>query len=368
MIWFSFFCAFIMIPIGIWGSNLFIPATFMAQGQPYFMWIMIFGPFFPLVAALSAFFIGRGKVKIVTFSVIFGNIINLILVIAFVFGVPGFIAPLGSKGAAIATGIAETIVAVALFAIFLRPYYRKIYNTHHWQFNKELFIQCIKIGFPNAIGHMIATGAWAFVIFLMAQRGITHVTVISIGLSIWMLFSFITEGLQKGVTSMVSNHLGARRTDQVSKVFKTGLKLQIILAMVLAIPLVIMPGLLVDFFIPLAEEGSKDVTNLKALVEMSCRWLWVAYLFDGMAWIIDGILTAAGDTRFIMFMNSVGTWVFCILPIYFFVVKMEGSPILTFQLITVFCSILFACYFLRYQSKQWKKSSHYLMDQELSTI
>lgn len=355
MIWFSMLCALVMIPIGIFCHAWFIPTEFAKEGYPYFMWMMIFGASGPLVAAISAFFIGRSKVKIVMLSVILGNILNFILALTFVFGIPGLLAPMGAKGAAIATGIAQLCVAMGLFIVFINPTNRKQFHTHDWKFDKSLFFTCIKIGFPNAIGHMVATAAWAAVMYYLTKTSIDHVTVMSIGLSIWMLFAFITEGLQQGVTALASNCIGAQKKEYVSEILMSGLQLQFLLALVLAIPLVIMPGTLVSFFIPFQSDPGNDISHLRELVELSCRWLWVAYLFDGMAWVIDGILTAAGDTQFIMFMNSIGTWIFFILPIYFFVVVMEGSPIMTVQLIAVFCLILFASYYLRYRSKKWKE-------------
>jgi MATE family multidrug resistance protein len=356
MIWFALLSALIMIPLGLFASSVFIPSTLAVDGEPYFKWIMIFGPSYPLVGALSAFFVGRGQVKAVTLSVIFANILNLILVLTLVFGIENIIPALGAKGAAIATGLAETTVAVGLFCLFLSASNRKHYHTHLWQFDKAIFVKCLKLGFPNAIGHMAATAAWAGVLILLAERGLDHVTVMSIGLSIWMLFSFITEGLQKGVTAIASNHIGAKRWDLVSKVLMSGLRLHFTLALILGIPLVLMPEFLVGFFIPM-NDSATDVAHLRELVELSCRWLWLAFVFDGMAWVIDGILTAGGDTRFIMLMNSLGTWLFCIAPIYFFVVKMEGTPIMTLQWVTVFCLILFSSYYFRYKSKKWKKNS-----------
>jgi len=65
----------------------------------------------------------------------------------------------------------------------------------------------------------------------------------------------------------------------------------------------------------------------------------VAYLFDGMAWVIDGILTAAGDVKFIMLMNAIGTWLFCVLPIYWFVIQWESGSLMTLKLIAVFCFV-----------------------------
>lgn len=357
MIWFSLACSLIMIPVGLWGSHWFIPSEMKVHGQPYFKWIMLFGPTFPLVSALSAFFVGRGKVKIVTFSIILGNLLNLILVLTLVFGIPNLIEPMGAKGAAIATGVAELCIALGLFAIFLNAEHREKFHSHRWQFDKALFLQCLKFGMPNAIGHMTAIGAWAAIMYLLAEKSVEHVTIMSIGLSIWSLFSFITEGLQKGVTAVASNCLGANKPELICQVFSKGLRLQVLLAMFLAIPLVFMPEYLVQFFIPFELENRAEISQLRTLMETSCRWLWIAYLFDGLAWVIDGILTAAGDTRFIMLMNSIGTWLFCIGPIYLFVIALDGSPILMLQLITVFCFILFASYFWRYKSEKWQNLS-----------
>jgi len=349
MIWFSIMSSFIMIPIGLFAHSFLIPPELALEGEPYFKWMMIFSPFFPLTSALSAFFIGRGQVKTVTYSVIFSNILNLILVYLLVFGVAG-IPPLGAKGAAIATGLAEASIAIGLFCIFLNSDNRKRFHTHKFHFDKQLFIKCIKISTPNTLGHAASMAAWALIMYMMAKRGIAHITVMSIGLSLWAFFSFITEGLQKGVTAIAANYIGAKKEKQIAEVLTTGLQLQFVLALILAIPLVFFPHLLVDFFLSSNDSGSE---NIRELVETSCRWLWLAFLFDGMAWVIDGVLTAAGDTRFIMFMHSIGTWLFCICPVYWFVVRMEGAPTMTLQLVTIFSFILFASYFVRYKSKKW---------------
>lgn len=352
MIWFAILSSFVMIPVGLFGHSLLIPQELAQAGAPYFKWMMIFSPFFPLTSALSAFFIGRGQVKTVTYSVIISNMLNLVLVYLLVFGVAGIIPPLGAKGAAIATGLSEASIAIGLFCIFLNANNRKRFHTHKFHFDKALFIKCIKISVPNTLGHAASTAAWALIMYMMAKRGLAHITVMSIGLSLWALFSFITEGLQKGVTAIAANYIGAKKQKQISEVLTTGLQLQFLLALVLAIPLVLFPHLLVEFFLS-SNDTTGNASALRELVETSCRWLWLAYLFDGMAWVIDGVLTAAGDTRFIMFMHSIGTWLLCICPIYLFVVRMEGTPTLTLQLVTVFSFILFSCYFFRYKGKKW---------------
>lgn len=347
MIWFALLCAIFFIPLGFYADSLFLTPELMTHGAPNFRWLMILGAGYPLVGALTAFFVGRGEVKPVVVSVVLANALNLILVVPLVFGL-GIIPEMGAKGAAMATGIAELCSGLLLLYIFLNPQNRQQFKTHqHWHFNKTLFLHCFKIAVPNTIGHMASYAAWAMVLFLLAKRSVEHVTVVSIVLILWSLFSFITEGLQKGVTALAANCIGAKQMQLIPAVLKAGLKLQVILATLLAIPLVVFPNLVVDIFIPIHGELN-ETAQLRELITISCRWLWVAYLFDGMAWVIDGILTAKADTRFIMLMNSFGTWLFCVLPIYYFIVYQGGSPIFTLQLISIFCLILASSYFLRY--------------------
>lgn len=350
MIWFALFCTSIMIPVGLFMGKWLIPDAFALDGIPYFKWMMIFGGTSPLIAALSAFYIGRKQVKLVMMFIISGNLLNVGLAFAFVFGLSPFIEPMGAKGAAIASGLSQSCIALGLLLAFLKKSNRIKFNTHHWAFDWAILSQCFKLGLPNAIGHVIATAAWAMVLALLAKKSTDHVTVMSIGMSIWLLFAFVTEGLQQGMTSLAANYIGAGKQGALDMILKTGLQLQFLIAMLLSIPLVFFPEIIIGWFFP------QEAGNLQEVLEMSCRWLWVAYLFDGMAWVIDGILTALGDTRFIMFMNSFGTWLFFILPIYFFIIKLAGTPILTLQLIALFCFILFSSYALRYKSLK-KKST-----------
>lgn len=353
MIWFAAFSGLFMIPIGFYGSELFIPKDLYAHGAPYFKYVMYFGVFYPLVGALSAFFVGQGKVKPVMVSIIIANLINGILTVPFVFGFANIVPEMGTKGAAISSGIAEMCAAVFLFKLFLSKENRQKYFTHRYTFNLKLFVSCFKIGFPNTLGHMSSYAAWAAIMIILAEKSIDHAMVMSIALTLWMLFSFVTEGMQKGVTACASNAMGAKKYDKVSLVLKSGLKLQFYIALVLAFPLVIMPGYLVDLFLPLHSDIS-STSHLREIIVICCRWLWLAYIFDGMAWIIDGLLTAYGDTVFIMFTNAIGTWLFCVIPIYYFIYLGNGSAIQTLYIITGFCMLLCLTYYARFSIVQSK--------------
>ncbi len=51
-------------------------------------------------------------------------------------------------------------------------------------------------------------------------------------------------------------------------------------------------------------------------VEIALIWAWFASVLDGISWMISGILTSAGDTKFLMIVNPLNVWLFAIVPGY----------------------------------------------------
>lgn len=345
MIWFSLLFGCAMIPIGIWGGQYIFTTPIAEHAIPYFTWIMIFGPLFPLCASLSTFYLGRGDFKTLFIAFFIGNLANVPLSYLFIFGIEGIVQGHGTQGAAISTGVANIIIFSILLKDFIKPAYRKMYGTHQWMFSKVLFQKSIKIGLPNALGHLSATTAWALNLIFLSKLSFEHVTLASIALSIWMLSYFVTDCLQKSTTAVAANYIGANHREKLPEILKAGLKIFAIFMIILAIPLMVLPKLWISLFLP---ENTQNSVNLINLVQSSLLWLWIAIFFDGMVWVVDGILTAIGDTKFIFYMNAIGTWIFFLLPVYLFVYVNEGAPILTIQISTIFCCTLFICYYLRF--------------------
>ena len=68
-----------------------------------------------------------------------------------------------------------------------------------------------------------------------------------------------------------------------------------------------------------------------------------------------GVLTAGGDTRFIMLMSTLGAWLFGLLPVYVFVHRLGGAPPMTLFCLLMFTSLTFACFYLRLKKGSWLK-------------
>jgi MATE family multidrug resistance protein len=381
MIWFSAMTACVFIPLGLFAGPYLIPnPEYVLDGIPYFKWLMIFGPAAALDAALSSFFIGRGQVKLVMTITILTNVINIMLDFMLIFGGANMnqtlihylsllfpsacdyfaniqffsglglsqIPAMGASGAAIATGIAQVVQCIILLIIFLSPYHRLNHGTGAWQFKAGLFFRSLKIGLPSAVSSIVELSAWCVLAQILTSAGESHITIYSIGESFFILFGFGFWGLQKGIISLVANYLGANRKEIVSSCLRSGIKLVLGIMLVFTIPLICYPNFLVEWFLN-TDPNSMPSEELMNYGVSAIRWLWLYFMLDALAWLLSGVLTASGDTKFVMVMNSISSWFFCVIPIYIFVVYFEGSPVLAWKFSALYGLFNLICFSLRYR-------------------
>jgi MATE family multidrug resistance protein len=358
MIWFSLFTSLLFIPLAYFGGSWFVPSHYSSLGFPYYQWIMAFGALIPFNGAVAAFFIGIGKGRIVTYSTVAANILNFLLAYLLVFGFEEIVPEMGTKGAAIATVISQSIQVLVLFCLFIgKKEYRKKYLSLNISFNLRSLSKCLKIGFPTSLAHIIEISAWAVLLNLMARVGEEYLTVLAVGQSIFILIAFILDGIQKGVIAISSNLIGAQDFKTIPKMLVSCLKLHLGFIIILALPLIFSPEPLIDSFLP-DKTATHLLNDIRYYSKIALFWVWLYFIFDGISWLIGGILTAAGDTRFIMIMNAVNGWFFAILPVYIFIVVLGYSTPSTSWMITAGYGLLNAvCVFLRYRSRKWERLS-----------
>lgn len=352
MIWFSIGTFALYVPIGLFaGPYLFYSEAYKDLEIEFFKLLTCFIPFAALSAALSAFYIGRGKVRFVTGVMLGSNLINIMLDVILIFGVDPWIPAYGISGAAWGTGIALIFQAAILFAAFFSPANQELFGTNRWKINQRLFRSCVSIGLPNAVAHSIEIFAWVLIFDLMARLGTDYMTVVTIAQSILFLFTFMTEGLSKGATAIASNFIGSQKQDLIWKLLRSGVKFYAVMFLLLGIVLVWHPMSLISWFIPEATEIS-PTTHIS--LQAACFWVWIFFFFDGISWLLIGLLTAAGDTRFVMKVGGSAPIVFAILPVYYFVFIGGAPAYYTWMFIAFYAFGSGAIYFWRFKSEKWK--------------
>ncbi|MBJ7448909.1 MAG: MATE family efflux transporter [Parachlamydiales bacterium] len=367
MIWFSLLSIFFFVPIAHWGTEMIYKGSLNEEmTSRYFAWMMYSGATWPLIAALSAFFIGQGKTKVIIYLIVVANISNIILDVVFIFGIEGIIPSMGIIGAALSSVINQSVQIIFLSYLFLKKSNRVLYGTGDWKFRPALFRKCFRIGFPQALLETFVVLGWAAYYRIMTEAGVAFITIASICHSIFLLFSFIGEGIYKGVAAISGNFIGAKKLKYIPKVFRSGVKFHLVCFVLISTVMLIYPEPLINQFLPVPEPyetpliftfGQGNLTQHEFVQQLRvCLAFMLFYLlFENISWVFSGILSAAGDTMYIFIAGSISIWVFLITPIYYFVV-VRGSSVWIAYLIMAIYSLITCCWYgWRYSRGKWKK-------------
>jgi len=353
MIWLGFASFLFFIPLAFWGGPLFFgDSNQYVYQKEYLRWMLIFGPSYPLYGALTGFFVGRGKVITITILSLITNLINAGLDWLLIFGVEGWIPSLGVAGAAIATSGSQIFQALVLAIVFLKPAYRKKYHSWNYKFQPELFKRCFKVGFPIALFASFEILGWALFYMIMTWASPKHITIAGISQSILILFYFFGEGISKGIAAIAGNYIGAKKLYLISESVFSGIKLHLTFFFLLFIGFYFFADELAEQFLNLPE---KDLSPafLKSL--QTCVYLVILYLlFDGLRFLYMGVLTAAGDTLYLLFGGALSVWIFLVVPVYIAVMKYHASIEVASLITVIFALGALLVYFWRYATGAWK--------------
>lgn len=335
MIWLSLLSTLFFFPLALWGTQWFYGPE-QSMEQEYFSWMVLFGPSFPLYSALCGFFIGQGKTHLVTLLALAANFVNACLDVALIFGVEGYIPSLGVTGAAIGTSCSSIFQVIVLLFIFLNRHHREQYGTGRYQLNRTAFWQCVRIGLPGAIFVVCELLGWTTFYSIMTLLGERYITVASIGQSLVILLFFFSDGVSKAVSTVSGNLIGAKRSFLVPKVIFSGFWLHLLFLAFMLTFFTLYSSQVITEFLPKADPNL--IQSLHRPLQVCFFCLSLHLFFEGLKSVFAGVLTAAGDTWFLLVGGGLSVWMFLIMPLYFCMVFMR-MPLETAFVICVLYSV-----------------------------
>lgn len=350
MIWFSLMAGVVVLPLALFGENWVVAEAFRDAGTGYYRWLMGSVFLVPMTGALASFFIGQGQVRVVTVAAIVGNVLNVMLDPLFIWGWRGVFPEMGAQGAAISTVIGELAQVGVLWALFLSPKNQKTTGSLEFKFRPRLFWECLRLGVPQAMSHFLEVFAWALFLAFLSRFKKEYITVHTIGLSIFLLCSFMAEGLYRAATAIVSNLIGAKREDQIPRFLRSGVTLTMLIGLIVAVPLFVFPELVTELFIGPEHAGSQ----IHHYSTLALRGVGLFFVFDVLSWMIAGILAGGGDTRTVLLINTLSVWVFGFLPCVLWLLYRPSTPATAWLFFIPVYAFSNLCLMLwRYTSHKW---------------
>jgi len=251
-----------------------------------------------LVAALSAFFTGRGCMRTVMVVDSSAAALNILLDYLWIFGHAGFPA-LGPAGAAWATTVATWLRLATYLVLWWRPPLRRTFHTlSGWRFDRELFGRLIWFGFPNGLQYLFEMGAFSVFLVLVGQMGKRELAASNLSFNLNSFAFMPILGIGLAASTLVGQHLGEDRPKLAERstwsAFTLGGGL---MAVVASLYLFAPDWLLYAYSI---NSDPAEFAELQSLAEVLLRFVAFYCLFDAMNIIFSGALKGAGDTGFVL--------------------------------------------------------------------
>ncbi|MCZ0702904.1 putative MATE family efflux protein [Natronobacillus azotifigens] len=208
----------------------------------YARYISLFIPFFLLSFAFSFFLKLDGKPVATVMVMLSGTLTNIVLDYFFVAKLG-----MGIKGAALATGISQTLPAIIFFVLI-------IYKTN-WTFKKPRYsfseIKGICYNGSSEFLTNIATAVtgMAFNYIVMNRLGGNGVAAFSVSLQIAAIASSIGYGIAEGGQVALSYNFGAKQYNRVKQIRNLSLVVSFLLGIILAVTSLIFSTELASVFL-----------------------------------------------------------------------------------------------------------------------
>ena len=273
----------------------------LADCRAYLSVSLMFAPACMLQTLFQSYLVTAGMPALGLFLTIGAGILNAVLdyVLILVF-------PMGIAGAAIATGIGQSVPAVAGLFYFLLS--RKgLYFTRFRLHPKELFMACY-----NGSSEMVTQLSNAVITFLFnlimlnlaGENGVAAITILLYG---QFLFNAFYLGFSIGISPIVGFQYGAGNRKQLRSIYRTSFLFVLASSVVLTVIAIISSTPLVSVF-------TRDPKTF-TLADAGFRIFAFNFLFSGFNIASSGFFTALSNGRVSAIISFLRTLVFIVLSL-----------------------------------------------------
>ena len=215
-----------------------------------FLEVRSYGIVFGFAGSLFlSFYMGIGNTNIILVGILTMSGLNILLNYILIFGKLGF-PQLGIQGAAWASNIAE-IAAAIIFIVYAlwAKYYEKFklfkFKSHFsWRIIKEV----TNLSFPIVMQTFIGLLAWMIFFIFVEKMGTRALAISSVVKSIYTIFGIPAWGFSSAANTIVSNLMGQKRPDEVSKAIKRIVVFSMGFTALLALPIIFFPEAFMRFY------------------------------------------------------------------------------------------------------------------------
>lgn len=298
-------------------------------------------------AGLAAFFQSVKRPIIPMYAALVGNILNIVLDYILIFGKFGFPA-MGIAGAAIATVLSMIVQAALLQAIFMSDRVNREYGSRRaWRFDWVKARDLFAIGWPSGVSGFLDVASWSiFTSFIVGGFGTVQLAAHTAAISYMHLMFLPAMALSMAATPIVGQWIGRGELQVAKSRGYTATRLAMIIMVVVGV-------LLATFGSQLMRVFSED----PEVIGMGATLLILAAIFggfDAITIVLAGALRGVGDTRWMMYALTIGSYGVSLPLAWLFSTPLGLQARGAWVGATIYIILLSGVFLWRFHSESWR--------------
>lgn len=188
-----------------------------------------------------------GNMKVTMISMMCGCIANIILDPVLIFGI-GFFPAMGIEGAALATGIGQTItLAIYLVIYFVRPIRIRI-SRQFLTFDKKTVFKLYFVGIPATLNMALPSVLISALNSILSSYSEVYILVLGIYYKLQTFLYLPANGIIQGMRPLIGYNYGAGEQKRVKKIYNIVLCMSSVIMVLGTIICLLIPGQLINLF------------------------------------------------------------------------------------------------------------------------
>lgn len=283
-----------------------------AMESAYFRIVCAGAPMMLVSAAISSFFSGSGRTRVVMCVQFVYTGVHILLDYALIFGKFG-LPEMGITGAACAIVAGSACSTCIYVVLFLGKANRRDFGTlSSLALDLKLLSRLLRYGLPSGLHFMVDIMAFNYFVILMGRIDSMTLAASSMAFRI-NTFAFMPMiGLGIAVSTLVGQALGGGRPELAQKSAWSALQITLLYMTAIAAGYAFVPDL---FMAPFAAQSKpSEYAALRPLAVDLLKFVAVYSIFDAGNIIFGSALKGAGDTRFVLGACLILSWGVMALP------------------------------------------------------
>ena len=238
--------------------------TVIALGVRYSVIAFAFTICIILGVTFEKIFQAVGSMKVTMISLMCGCITNIILDPVLIFGL-GLFPEMGIEGAALATGIGQTLtLAIYLAIYFIRPIRVRI-RKKYLKPNREMILKLYSIGIPATLNLALPSVLISALNAILAAYSEVYILVLGIYYKLQTFLYLPANGIIQGMRPLIGFNYGAGEQKRVKQIFNIVLCMSGIIMILGTVICLLIPGRLMSLFTQTPETIRVGETALRII-------------------------------------------------------------------------------------------------------